>query len=103
MGYYGDDARLYFPATERNREAIGAVLEPLLPAAGLVFPAGSSWVTDATCVAGAIGVVGVTDQFPDPSAVARPTSTPSTRTMTTAPGSDVPMNVGVVVGSAAAR
>jgi len=37
MGDDGDDARLCFPATERNREAIGTVLEPLLPAAGLVL------------------------------------------------------------------
>ncbi len=31
------DARLYFPATERNREPIAAGLEPLLPAQGLVL------------------------------------------------------------------
>ncbi|MEB3176025.1 MAG: DUF938 domain-containing protein [Synechococcus sp.] len=33
----GSDARLWFAATERNREAIAAVLEPLLPHQGLVL------------------------------------------------------------------
>ena len=32
-----DAERLCFPATERNREAIALVLEPLLPQAGLVL------------------------------------------------------------------
>ncbi len=31
------DDRLWFPATERNREPLAAVLEPLLPRAGLVL------------------------------------------------------------------
>ena len=33
----GCDARLWFPATERNRALIAAVLEPLLPQQGLVL------------------------------------------------------------------
>ena len=33
----GCDARLWFPATERNRALIAAVLEPLLPHQGLVL------------------------------------------------------------------
>ena len=36
MNKNGDD-RLWFPATERNREPLAAVLEPLLPRAGLVL------------------------------------------------------------------
>src|SRR5690606_10210333 len=63
---------------------------------GPVFPAASVAVADTVCAPSASAVAGVKVQAPEPSASVVPTTAPSMRTFTVAPGSAVPLMGGVV-------
>src|SRR5918998_338505 len=64
--------------------------------AGEAFPTASICVADTVCGPSPSGVVGSSVQVPSGATVAVPTTTPSTVTVTVAPGSPVPVIVGVL-------
>src|ERR671917_288304 len=64
--------------------------------AGETFPTASICVADTVCGPSPSGVVGSSVQVPSGATVAVPTTTPSTVTVTVAPGSPVPVIVGVL-------